>query len=63
MQHRYYRNERCTYWMASDIMHRSEHTARRYLTRLRKQLGLPKKSSVTVEQFCTHYGFNILYAD
>lgn len=55
----YNRNEKCTSWVAADIMCCSEHTGRRRLRDLRLKKGLRPKEYVSVGEFCEYYRIEI----
>lgn len=49
----YYRDAKCSYKIASDLLYMSERSGARYLRRMYKELGCKR---VSVGMFCDFYG-------
>lgn len=59
----YYSSERCTSWIASELMCCGESTGMRYLQRMRERLGYNKRSFVSVGEFRDFYRLRVLLKD
>ena len=60
VKHTYHPNEKCTSWIAAELMHMSEHTGRRRMRDLRVAKGYKPKHFVSVGEFCEYYNLNVV---